>query len=389
MYILTNGKIVLEDEILEGYDLVIEDNIISEIVKHEDIYSDCEEVIDVDNAYIAPGFIDIHSDYIENIASPRPTSMMDFNLSIREAEKVLINTGITTMYHSLSFYGKDLFEAKPVRQEQNVKKLMNVICNTHNEDHLIRHRFHARFEIDDLSDVGMIKEYVKDGKINLLSFMDHTPGQGQYRNIEIYKKTMKGYKNISDEEILQVVEEAQNKEKVELDVIKEMADLAKENHISIASHDDDSLEKVELMKEIGATISEFPINLDVAKKAKEEGFMVSVGAPNILLGSSHSGNLSAIEAINNNVADILCSDYYPQGMLNAIFIMHKKYDKDLPSMFRLATINPAKAVKIDNELGSISKGKKADLLIIKDDEMPLITSVFVDGKLTSKINYRK
>ena len=389
MYILTNGQIILEDEILKGYDLVIEDNIIKEIVKSKELYSDDDELIDVDNAYIAPGFIDIHSDYIENIASPRPTSMMDFNLSIREAEKVLVNTGITTMYHSLSFYGKDLFEAKPVRQEDNVKKLMNVICNTHNENHLIRHRFHARFEIDDLSDVDIIKEFVKDGKINLLSFMDHTPGQGQYRNIEIYKKTMKGYKNISDEEILQVVEEAQNKEKVELDVIKEMADLAKENNISIASHDDDSLEKVELMKEIGATISEFPINLDVAKKAKEEGFLVSVGAPNILLGGSHSGNLSAIEAIQNDVADILCSDYYPQGMLHAIFIMHKKYDKDLAAMFRLATINPAKAVKIDNELGSIKKGKKADLLIIKDDEMPLITSVFVDGKLTSKINYRK
>lgn len=390
MYILTNGKVVLENEILEGFDVIVEDDRIKDIVEKGTYSEEGNEVIDANGGYITPGFIDIHSDYIENMASPRPTSMIDFKLSLREAEKVLLNCGITTMYHSLSFYGRDLFEVKLIRQGENVRKLMAAIADVHDEKHLIRNRFHARFEIDAVDDVDFIKEYIRNGGINLLSFMDHTPGQGQYRDMEIYRKTMKGYKDISDEELDDMLEENSKKEKVTLDIIKDMANIAKENGISVASHDDDSLEKIQLLKTVGASISEFPINMEVARSAKEEGMLTTAGAPNILLGGSHSGNLSAAEAINAGVIDILCSDYYPAAILHGIFIMHKKYNKKLSDMFKLATINPARAVKIDDEVGSIEKGKKADLLIIEDvDDTPSITTVFVDGNITSRVNFRR
>ena len=161
--------------------------------------------------------------------------------------------------------------------------------------------------------------------------------------------------------------------------------MAKDRNISIASHDDDSFDKIDFIKGIGATISEFPITMDVAKYAREKGMFTIAGAPNVLLGKSHSGNLSASEAIKDNCIDILCSDYYPAAMLHSVFILNEKYNMDLCEI----TINPAKAVKIDNILGSIKEGKKADILIIeKLEELPVITSVFVDGKLMSKINYR-
>lgn len=391
MYLLTNGKIITEDKILDGYSLLIQDNIIKKIDKDENFNDYNVKKINVNGSYISPGFVDVHSDYIENMASPRPTSMIDFNLSLRETEKILLGAGITTMFHSLSFYGKDLFEVKLIRQEDNVKKLLEIVSKAHSEKHLIRNRFHARFEIDAMKDVDFIKEYIEQGKIHLLSFMDHTPGQGQYRNIEIYKKTLKGYRSdLSDEDIDDYIKTSQKKEKATLDTINSMVKIAKKHNISIASHDDDSLEKIELMNSIGATISEFPINIDVARKAKEAGMFTTVGAPNILIGKSHSGNLSAAEAINNNVADIICSDYYPPAMLHSIFIMHEKYNKDLCEMFKLATINPAKAVKMDNEIGSIKEGKKADILVIdKVNNVPVITNVFVDGKLTSSINFRE
>lgn len=391
MYLLTNGKIITEDQILEGYSLLIQDNIIKKIDKDEN-FNDCNvKRMNVNGSYISPGFVDVHSDYIENMASPRPTSMIDFNLSLRETEKVLLGAGITTMFHSLSFYGKDLFEVKLIRQEDNVRKLLEIVSKAHNEKHLIRNRFHARFEIDAMKDVDFIKDYIEQGKIHLLSFMDHTPGQGQYRNIEIYKKTLKGYRNdLTDDDIDNYITTSKKKEKVTLDIINSMVKMAKDHNISVASHDDDSLEKIELMNSIGATISEFPINIDVARKAKEVGMYTIVGAPNILIGKSHSGNLSAAEAINNNVADIICSDYYPAAILHAIFIMNEKYNKDLCEMFRLATINPAKAVNMDNEIGSIKEGKKADILVIdKLNNVPVITNVFVDGKLTSSINFRE
>ena len=389
MYLLTNGKIITEEGIIEGYDILIENDIIKKICKNGEVDSDEIEVINAYGGFISPGFIDIHADYIENMSSPRPTSIMDFNLSLRETEKVLINTGITTMYHSLSLYGKDIFENKPIRSDENVIKLIDTIENTQNKRHLIRHRFHARFEIDNVKGVERLKKYIRDGKINLLSFMDHTPGQGQYRNIETYRQTLKGYKDVTDSEIDEMIEERQLKDTITSETIEEIAHMAKDRNISIASHDDDSFDKIDFIKGIGATISEFPITMDVAKYAREKGMFTIAGAPNVLLGKSHSGNLSASEAIKDKCIDILCSDYYPAAMLHSVFILNEKYNMDLCEMFKLITINPAKAVKIDNILGSIKEGKKADILIIeKLEELPLITSVFVDGKLMSKINYR-
>lgn len=389
MYLLTNGKIITEEGIIEGYDILIENDIIKKICKNGEVDSDEIEVINAYGGFISPGFIDIHADYIENMSSPRPTSIMDFNLSLRETEKVLINTGITTMYHSLSLYGKDIFENKPIRSDENVIKLIDTIENTQNKRHLIRHRFHARFEIDNVKGVERLKKYIRDGKINLLSFMDHTPGQGQYRNIETYRKTLKGYKDVTDSEIDEMIEERQFKDTITSETIEEITHMAKDRNISIASHDDDSFDKIDFIKGIGATISEFPITMDVAKYAREKGMLTIAGAPNVLLGKSHSGNLSASEAIKDNCIDILCSDYYPAAMLHSVFILNEKYNMDLCEMFKLITINPAKAVKIDNILGSIKEGKKADILIIeKLEELPVITSVFVDGKLMSKINYR-
>lgn len=389
MYLLTNGKIITEEGIIEGYDILIENDIIKKICKNGKVDSDEIEVINAYGGYISPGFIDIHADYIENMSYPRPTSIMDFNLSLRETEKVLINTGITTMYHSLSLYGKDIFENKPIRSDENVIKLIDTIENTQNKRHLIRHRFHARFEIDNVKGVERLKKYIRDGKINLLSFMDHTPGQGQYRNIETYRKTLKGYKDVTDSEIDEMIEERQFKDTITSETIEEIAHMAKDRNISIASHDDDSFDKIDFINGIGATISEFPITMDVAKYAREKGMFTIAGAPNVLLGKSHSGNLSASEAIKDNSIDILCSDYYPAAMLHSVFILNEKYNMDLCEMFKLITINPAKAVKIDNILGSIKEGKKADILIIeKLEELPVITSVFVDGQLMSKINYR-
>ena len=381
MYLLTNGKIITEEGIIEGYDILIENDIIKKICKNGEVDSDEIEVINAYGGFISPGFIDIHADYIENMSSPRPTSIMDFNLSLRETEKVLINTGITTMYHSLSLYGKDIFENKPIRSDENVIKLIDTIENTQNKRHLIRHRFHARFEIDNVKGVERLKKYIRDGKINLLSFMDHKPGQGQYRNIETYRKTLKGYKDVTDSEIDEMIEERQFKDTITSETIEEIAHMAKDRNISIASHDDDSFDKIDFIKGIGATISEFPITMDVAKYAREKGMFTIAGAPNVLLGKSHSGNLSASEAIKDNCIDILCSDYYPAAMLHSVFILNEKYNMDLCEMFKLITINPAKAVKIDNILGSIKEGKKADILIIeKLEELPVITSVFTVDK---------
>lgn len=390
MYLITNGKIITEAAVLEGFELLIKEDRIEQITfKGEIPLDNTIEVIDAKGGYISPGFIDLHSDYIEHMAAPRPTAMMDFRLSLWEAEKELISHGITTMYHSLSLYKFSEYEYKPIREPENVRKFMNLIDETHTRPHLARHRFHARFEIDNVEEVNSLKSYIAEKKVHLVSFMDHTPGQGQYRNLEVYRDTVKSYNNMTDGEINNIITWHMTKEKVELECLKEIALVAKENNIAVASHDDDSLKKLEFVKSLGAGISEFPITMEVAKKAQEFGMYTIAGAPNVLLGGSHSGNLSAAEAIQEKAITILCSDYYPAAMLNAVFKMNKEYGMDLAELVRLVTINPAKAVKMDSQIGSIQEGKKADLLIIEKlpDDFPVITAVMVDGRLVQKTNY--
>lgn len=128
----------------------------------------------------------------------------------------------------------------------------------------------------------------------------------------------------------------------------------------------------------------------VARQAKEMGFITTAGAPNILLGGSHSGNLCAHEAINEGVIDVICSDYYPAAMIHGVFEMHRTFGHPLHEMVKLITLNPAKAVQIDEHVGSIEVGKLADLVIIEfiEEDYPVVTRAIVDGKTVYQSHYR-
>jgi len=393
MIAITNGKLITLDGIKEGYDLIIKDEYIHDILQKEErifVYKNIE-VIDAKGGYASPGFIDIHADYIENIAAPRPSSLMDFKLALREAERELLTHGVTTMYHSLSLYkvGKEV--DKPIRRKENVSRFIDLIKDTNKQKHLIRHKFHARYEIDNVDNVDELKNYIEEGKVDMLSFMDHTPGQGQFNDLGKYKEISRQYGNqMTDDEFEVFIKERNDRPKLTASECGEIVKIAIKKNIAVASHDDDSYEKLKTVSSFGATISEFPITLDVAKKAKEIGMHTIAGAPNVLLGGSHSGNLAAYEAIQEGAVDIICSDYYPAAILHSIFKLHNDYGHDLNEMFKMATINPAKAVKIDNELGSLDIGKKADIVIIEkiDENFPVITSCFVDGRYVFQTNYR-
>ncbi|WP_077702177.1 phosphonate metabolism protein PhnM [Virgibacillus dokdonensis] len=391
MYVIHNGNVITEETILENYAVVVEGDMIQAIIPEAEVdnYAHAEKV-NANGGFISPGFIDIHSDYIESLASPRPTSMMDFNISLREAEKILVGHGITTMFHSLSFYREDAFDHKPIRQPENVQRMVDAIANTHHELHLIRHRLHARFEIDNIMEVDQLIRNMEANKVHLLSFMDHTPGQGQYRDLEVYRETLQGYRDLSDEAVQTIIQERQNVECMTIERMQEVAKLAISKGIAVASHDDDNVDKLHLVQSFGTTISEFPITMEIAKKARKLGLKTIAGAPNVLLGGSHSGNLSAAEAIKEDCIDILCSDYYPAALLHAIFSLSDNDGNDLHDMFMKVTLNPAKAVRMDNEIGSIKPGKKADMLVIErmDDGYPMLTATMVNGALITTTNYR-
>lgn len=393
MLILKNGKIIREDGILEGHSLIINNEKIEKIIANSEVdnYQSGEvNIIDCTEKFISPGFIDIHSDYIENIISPRPIIMMDFNFSLREAERILVTSGITTMYHSISLYPFEEFGRKAIRNPENVYRLIDEIANLDNKPHIIHNRVHLRYEICSVEHKEEVRNLIDQGKIHLLSFMNHTPGQGQYKDLVVYSKTLTSYDDkLTEEEIQSDIEEKQNRMFLTLEEIVDLSKFALERGVKIASHDDDSVDKINLIAEWGADISEFPTNLEVAREATKRNLWTVCGAPNLMLGRSHSGNLSAREGILDKSISVISSDYYPSAMLISLFKMYEDYDIPLHEMFNMVTSNPAKAVGIYDKVGTIEEGKYADLLVIeKSNGYPAIKLAMVDGHVVFKTSYR-
>ena len=398
MYVIRNGIIVQPDRLLFGYELVVEADRIVAIRQQGTLDAPAHDagVIDAHGGYVVPGLVDIHSDYIETVISPRPTVLMDFPTAFFEAERELLGHGITTMYHSLSAYGRDVMDTKPVRSWENTERIMALIAASkrtegHNA-HLIRHRLHLRLEIDNVDVVEDVARHIAAGEVDELSFMDHTPGQGQYRDIEIWRRSVRGDREVTMEEALKAAEAQKTAPKIALEALASLASLAREHGVPVASHDDDTVEKLELMQQLGCTISEFPISLEVAAEARRRGMDTVMGTPNILLGKSHSGNLSASEAVRGGVASCLCSDYYPTAMLQSAFVLHRSFRLPLEEAFAMLTINPAHAVAADDQIGSLEEGKKADILVVREVEegqrsYPVITMAMVDGRVVSRTWY--
>lgn len=389
MIAIKNGRIVTPEKTISDKILLIQND---RIIGFSDSDNQAEKVIDACGRFILPGIIDIHSDKIEQYIQPRPTSQMDFEFAFKACERDLLGAGITTMYHSISLFQDEFFGKSPLRTKENVQKIADLIANIHQRNHLIHHRFHLRVEIDNLEAFDIVRDMIAQGKVHLISFMDHTPGQGQYRSLSVYADTISKYngREIDTLGLDGVVEYHRNKPVLSFEQLKKLAELAHNKGIAVASHDDDTEEKMFVNKKIGVDISEFPITMEAAKSAMAHGFYTIAGSPNILRGGSHSGNMSAADAILSDCADILCSDYYPAAILHSIFYMHTKYDIPLHEMVNRATLKPAKATKTDKDYGSVEPGKKADLLIADIlDGYPVITNVLVDGNTTSHIEYRR
>ncbi|MDR1245791.1 MAG: alpha-D-ribose 1-methylphosphonate 5-triphosphate diphosphatase [Clostridiales Family XIII bacterium] len=383
-----NGKIIGEDKVLEGSVLLVEDGRIVEIAPERGNLAGTE-LIDVSGAYIAPGFIDIHSDYCEQLIQPRATAIMDLDMAFAQVERILAAQGVTTVFHSLSLQNPTLQKVKEVRNLEFVAKIAEKIHKEQKDAGLIRHRLHLRIELDNPACCDTVAEWIDKGYIHEISFMDHTPGQGQYRNLEIYKKSTMAYMDMESDAVYDAwMEKQAAKPMISAKQMETLIIKAQELGIAAASHDDDTTEKIDFLKSMRVTISEFPITPEVAKRAAENGIYTVFGAPNVLLGGSHSGNLSAAEVVTQMVGGILCSDYYPAGLLYSVFILNRTHHMPLPACFALTSLNPAKALRIEKDYGSLAAGKKADFLIIKDGEPPCITEVYTDGRAVLRYRNR-
>jgi len=382
---ICGGRIVTPDGVLEGGTVVIEGGKIAEVSGRCDILGPGD--VYAGGCWILPGMIDPHSDAIEHEMQPRPNSRFPLEWSFLKLERKLAAQGITTIYHSFSMVDGDTPNAS--RRNASVAEYVHKVRELSRTNRLIRHKVHLRFEITNTGGVPLVEQFIRNGTIDLLSFMDHTPGQGQYRDQELHKRYVMQRQNLSEQEVLRRFEESRRRPKVPPDTLQRLADLAREHGIPLASHDDDSCEKLEIVSGWRAAISEFPVDMETAACAKRRGMAVVMGAPNVMLGRSHSNNLSAREAIRAGVVDILCSDYYPPAMLQSVFLLHRE-GLPLHLAVRMVTKNTASVLGLSGEFGSIEPGKAADLIMVgMHGDRPVVERVWVGGRTVCLMAYKE
>jgi alpha-D-ribose 1-methylphosphonate 5-triphosphate diphosphatase len=380
-FIITNATVVTPTEVLENTSVLVEHGIITHIAPRID-EKYASKVIDAEGAILMPGIIDIHTDAMDAEIVPRTGADIPIAIAFRELERKMSGCGFTTVYHSMHL-GYNAAETNS-RSKYTRDEVFETVHKASKGSTLLNNKIHLRFELSGVDAYKTCFELMDKGYIDLLSVMDHTPGQGQISKEYAIEFIMKSGKK-SREEAIKDIEDRINAPIIAGKELEALIKHAQELHIPVASHDDDSIEKVDYMHGLGVDICEFPINMETAQHATEIGMHVIGGASNILRGGSLSGNLSMKEAVLNGAVDSLCSDYYPPAIIHSIFKLYHEEGLPLNEAVNLATLNPAKAAGIANHTGSIQIGKDADLLIVKLlDGIPMVTHTFVRGHLVAQ-----
>lgn len=369
--ILENITLVLPDGVFARSALRVEGETIVEIEKGHKLSE-----LPTDSVVI-PGLIDLHGDMLEREIEPRPTSRFPIDIALHELDKRHAASGITTAYVALSF--ADFAERDDdMRLNARMKEMVEQIASQRSQLSCDT-RIHARFEIMNPEATPLLEEMIQKKEVEMISLMDHTPGQGQFRDLEGYVSYMMKWLKVG-REAAQKELERQLAQPRSWDIVDGLTKLAKEHHLPIASHDDDTEAKVSLMAELGVTISEFPVTLEAAQSAKNSNMVTLMGAPNALRGRSHSGNLSATEALQANILDSLASDYYPATMLHAAFALAERGLVPLYESIKLVSLHPAQAVGL-NDRGSLAAGKKADFAVVQCQPSLKVLATVREGRV--------
>ncbi len=375
---LSDLRVVLPTGELERGSLRIDGGRICQIIEGPTPIRSGEAIIGGEGLTAIPGIIDLHGDMLEREMEPRPGTRFPTDMAVFELDKRLAAAGVTTAFATVTFAVYKLSE--DLRSNERAREIVSTITGLR-RSLLVDIRVHARFDINNPSAVPVLMELLRDRQVDLVSLNDHTPGQGQYRDIEAYIEFIARWRKISVEEAQRMTEERLKQAKEappSWDVARQVASVAREHGLCVASHDDDTPAKVRLVSGFGACISEFPVTMEAAWEARRIGMSIAMGAPNVLQGYSHAGNLSALEAIEAGLVDVLVADYHPATLLHAAFALAQRGILPLHEAVGLVTANPARALGLDGR-GRIEVGAEADLVLLGESEGLRVRGVLRSG----------
>jgi alpha-D-ribose 1-methylphosphonate 5-triphosphate diphosphatase len=355
--ILTNAQIVLVDEVIKGT-LVIKDGVIEQI-DHGNV--SVPNAIDCNNGYVTAGMVELHTDNMEKHFTPRPGVTWPAIQAFKVHDAQMVSAGITSVFDAISV--GDVIEGS--ERLNNLSRMVDAL-NESKSRGLTRadHFLHLRCEVSHQDTLDNFNALLEQTPVQLVSIMDHSPGQRQFAKMEKYREYYQGKYKLSDTEMEAfITRQIDASLRYSSPFRESIADTCTRLNIPLASHDDATLEHVEESHHFNMVIAEFPTTAEAAKAAHSRGMSVLMGAPNVVRGGSHSGNIAAHELAEADVLDILSSDYYPASLLESAFKIAQleNNEYDIPKAIALVSLNPAKAVGL-NDRGEIALGKKADLI---------------------------
>lgn len=371
--VLSNARIVLADEIVEG-SLVLRDGFIAGIEAGSSRTGE-----DMGGDYVIPGLVELHTDHLEGHYAPRPKVRWNPIAAVLAHDAQVATAGITTVLDALRVgmdEDADLTAA-------DVRKLADAIEDSVAQDRLrADHFLHLRCEVSAPDCVQAFANFDEDDRVKLASLMDHAPGQRQFVNLETYayyyqrklKLTDRDFKLFCEKRMAESARYSAPNRAV-------IAAACHERGIVLASHDDATSGHVDEAIEQGVRVAEFPTTEEAARASKAAGLGVLMGAPNVMRGSSHSGNVSARTLASDGLLDILSSDYIPFSLIQSAFFLGDMVEGiSLPQAVAMVSKNPAEAIGLTDR-GIIEQGRRADLVRVRvDDHVPVVRTVWRQGR---------
>ncbi|WP_019172117.1 alpha-D-ribose 1-methylphosphonate 5-triphosphate diphosphatase [Pseudaminobacter salicylatoxidans] len=370
---LTNARIVLADEVVDG-SILIRDGRIADVSAGASRTGE-----DMAGDYVIPGLVELHTDHLEGHYAPRPKVRWNPIASVLAHDAQVATAGITTVFDALRVGLYTDGDTTP----QDMRKLADAIEDSVRKDRLrADHFIHLRCEVSAPDCREAFDLFQDDDRVKLASLMDHAPGQRQFASFEAYAVYYMGKMKMSEEQFRAYCEKRMAQSAANSAPNRAAISAAcHQRGIVLASHDDATTAHVEEAIAQGIRVAEFPTTVEAARASKEAGLGVLMGAPNMVRGGSHSGNVSARELAENGLLDILSSDYIPFSMIQSAFFLGEVVDAiSLPQAVAMVSKTPAEAVGLTDR-GVIEPGRRADLVRVRVDEhVPVVRMVWREGR---------
>ena len=372
--IATNARVVIPDGDFPGTVRVVD----GDIVEVAPGWTDSPDAVDFHGDLLMPGLVELHTDVLERHLAPRPGVQWPFLAAVLAYDAQLAVAGITTVLDSLAVGyfidgGQRPRDPRPLVEAVEAARAANALrCD---------HHLHLRCEVSTESVVRDFEPLVEDPAVRLVSLMDHAPGQRQFVSLDKYREYNQGRYALSDSQIDALIQQrladhAKYGEKHRAAIVA----LCQKHGLRLASHDDATAAHVEEAAEVGTVIAEFPTTLEAAGAARDLGLAILAGAPNLIRGRSHSGNVSAAELAENDLLDILSSDYVPAAALHGAWLLHARHAVPLHEAVATVTAVPAERVGLDDR-GAVVSGRRADLIRVSlVGHVPIVRAVWRRGE---------